>query len=126
MLETQGPNNHLVGDRTAVETFGYAGRQHPASDQTGARAWRVFFPHRVNDGVIAELERDQARFVVVDERTAQQTSRAGWYFSESEPGAPRRTPLEESSLSKFATDPHFALAYDNGNVRVYRFLGVRS
>ncbi len=128
LLENYGPGHVLIGDRTAFAVFGSYGRQRALSGQnTGTRPWRVFFPRRITNPVQFELNDHDVEFLVVDRRISTLLPRIGWYYSENEPGAgARQRPLPLQRLEKFDHSPLFERVYDNGNIRIYRYLPART
>ncbi len=127
LLDRFGPNNAVLGDRTAFATFGSYGEQNALSGQnSGTQPWLVFFPHKITPRVIAELDTHKVRFLIVDRRIASQLPRTGWYYSENESGAgERKRPVPAESLEKFARSPLFEKLYDNGNIVIYQYLPDR-
>jgi hypothetical protein len=124
LLDRFGPNNVVIGDRTAFAVFGSYGGQNALSGQnTGTQPWRVFFPRAITPRVLYELNAHKVRFLIVDRRIATQLPRTGWYYSENEPGAgERQLPIPAARLEKFAHSHLFDKVYDNGNIVIYRYL----
>ena len=122
--ERYGTDNVVAGDHAAFAVFGaYGGQQVVSGQGTGARPWLVFFPRRITQSVLTELNLHDVQFLVIDRRIATDLPRTGWYYSSNEPGAGSRTgPVPTESLDKFTRSPAFETIYDNGNIVIYRYL----
>lgn len=124
LRRTYGPNWVVMGDITLAATFDAYGQDFPATYQNyGFRPWQVIESRKLTSRALYELNRSFAGFVVVDERASKSVPFEGFYFSPSEPRPTGwQAPMPQSFLTKFDHDPRFRRVYDNGVVRVYRFL----
>ncbi len=119
MVEYQGPDHRIVGDRTLAAVFGSYGAQTPVTYQEdGVPVWIIYTPDAVTPAALQEIRKHQIGWIAVDLRAANQFPLTGFYFDESEPGAYVDTRLTVRGLTKF-TGPEFRRAYDNGNVVLF-------
>ncbi len=120
-----GPRLTVMADNTLANVFGAYARTRPASHQFyGFRPWAVFYKTRFTLAAINELERSKTQFVAIDRRVHARRPFAGWYFSSREPRLNRAMP--RAFTTKFGQTPLFRKVYDNGNVVIYRYVGVRA
>jgi hypothetical protein len=123
LRRNHGASQVVMGDITVAAVFGSYGGQLPASYQNfGYRPWQVFDSKRLTARGLYELDRSRTNFVVVDERVAESPPFGGYYFAPDEPIPSWRPPMPRAFLEKFDRDPRFDRVYDNGNVKIYRFL----
>jgi hypothetical protein len=123
LRRSHGASQVVMGDITVAAVFGSYGGQLPASYQNfGYRPWQVFDSKRLTARGLYELDRSRTNFVVVDERVAESPPFGGYYFAPDEPIPSWRPPMPRAFLEKFDRDPRFDRVYDNGNVKIYRFL----
>jgi hypothetical protein len=120
MLADLGPGHRVATDAETGLALGSVGRQDVLSSaEDGARVWQIFYPRTVNSGVLAEIHRSQAQYVVVQLDVLDLPTGVA-RFDDSEPTGYDEAPLPAASLSKFGNSTAFREIYAAGSLRVYQ------
>jgi hypothetical protein len=120
-----GPHARIAADRENRLLLGSYGDADPQAINADTLAVPdLFFSRSVTEHDLAILRRDRLEYVLVDRRLASGPPVVGAYFqpAEREPaqGGVRR--LKPAALAKFAHSRFFALVFDEGAIRIYRYL----
>ena len=123
MLATLGPGHRIATDSQTGLALGSVGRQDVLSSaEDNARIWQIFYPSTVTSGVLSEIRRSAAQYVVV-QWDVLNVPTGNTRFDDSEPAQFYNSPLTAASLSKFDASPLFREIYTAGSLRVYQVVG---
>jgi hypothetical protein len=123
MLTALGPGHRIATDSQTGLALGSVGRQDVLSSaEDNARVWLVFYPPTVTSGVLSEIRRSAAQYVVV-QWDVLDVPTGNTRFDDSEPAQYYNSPLTAASLSKFDASPAFREIYTAGSLRVYQVVG---
>ena len=113
-LALLGPGNRFAADYGNVPLIGTYGDQNPALNDSFLYTSPVF-----TRSDIAQVNAQDIRYVLVDQRLSQSLPVSGQYFP-IDPNVGRYThPLPLADLTKFDHVPGVARIYDSGNIVIY-------
>jgi hypothetical protein len=113
-LTMLGPGNRFAADSGNSPIIGSYGDQNPVLDVGFLYTSPAYTP-----SVIAEVQAQAIRYVLVDQRLSQSLPVSGQYFP-IDPNSGRYThPLPLADLTKFNDVPGVARIYDDGNIVIY-------
>jgi hypothetical protein len=122
MKQTTGPGQRLIADRDTGLAFGTIGGQWIEKPWENYPLWEFFLKVRQPDAALLDrLRRAAPRYLVVDERMAEQLPATGIYLAPEEPGARRHTkPAPLAALAKYPLLPWAIQIFASDHYRIYR------
>jgi hypothetical protein len=124
LRSTAGTGNRIMADRDTEAIFASYGDQYPVEEAyEGYLAAAVFKSHSVTPFVLNELRRSRTRYLAVDARLPTAAPLTGYYFDANEPLISTTHPtVTREDLAKF-NGAQFERIYDNGTIKIFRFVG---
>jgi hypothetical protein len=122
-LATHGVNNNVVTDRYVGEQFSGTGMQWTSQASGNLPIWELYFQRAIpGTFLLQQLQLQNYRFMVVDERAALFLPYLSVYFEHDEPGSLQRTkPLDKAAIDKYEHLPWTIKVYGSKELSIYRF-----
>ena len=116
-----GPDNRMAADRTNTSLMGSYGEQRVITELTdGVSISGVFLSPQLGSSELAVLRRARIRYLVVDRRLSTALPLGGQYYEKWERQiVAYSTPIELTTLDKFARIRDVNRIFDSGDMAIY-------